>query len=127
MEAAKKGEFPSAHRQFWRTLIHFLADPMKGVKGKGEWVKGEDLTMPVPPPAELSTPPNTEQLLAWVKATGGKVLKPNEIASWAKNLTWTQKVRVKARQPLSAMSLPYLLLLAALTMEWWLIRRSGLQ
>ena len=127
MEAAKKGEFPSAHRQFWRTLIHFLADPMKGVKGKEEWVKGEDLTMPVPPPAELSTPPNTDQLLAWVKATGGKVLKPNEIASWAKNLTWTQKVRVKARQPLSAIPLPYLLLLAALTMEWWLIRRSGLQ
>lgn len=127
MEAARKGNPPSAHRLFWRTLIRFLADPTKGLNRKDDWVRREDLTTPVPPPAELTALPNPDLLLSWVKATGGEVLKPNEFGAWMKGLTWTRKVRVETKQPLSATPLPYLLLLATLIMEWWLVRRSGLQ
>jgi len=125
MEAARRGETPSSHRQFWRTIVRFLADPMKEGKGKG-LTKTDDLKLPVPPPAELSEPPKPERLLAWVKASGGQVLSPDELPSWLRSLKWARKATVETKQPISTMPLPYLLLLAALLVEWWLIRRSGL-
>lgn len=125
MEAARKGEQPESHRKFWRTVVRFLADPMKG-----EWEKMSKLEVnlktPKPPPPELSSLPNIKRIEAWAKVTGGQVLKPEEVSSWAETLSLTKTVKVSTKQPISAFPLPYLLLLAALTVEWWLIRRSGL-
>ena len=127
MEAARKGEAPSLHRQFWQTTIRFLADPTKGFNRREDWMREKDLITPTPPPEELTVLPNTGQLLSLVKATGGQVLQPSEVASWLRNLAWTRREKVEVKRPISTMPLPYLLLLAALTVEWWLVRRSGLQ
>lgn len=125
MDVARKGEAPTAHRQFWRTVVRFLSDPMKGTKGMGQSVI--TLKMPKSPSAELTLTPQPERLQVWAKATGGKVITPEELPEWINSPTWSKKVSVTVHQPLSTMPLPYLLLLAALTAEWWLIRRSGLQ
>jgi len=37
-----------------------------------------------------------------------------------------KEIVITERHPISHSPLPYLLLIAALTMEWWLIRRKGL-
>lgn len=125
MDAAKKGEQPTLHRQFWQTLIRFLADPMKGADRERSKAPS-DLKIPQPPPTELSTPPNPERLLKWVRITGGQVFQINEVADWVEELHWTRKESITMEQPLSATPLPYLLLLTALTIEWWLVRRTGL-
>ncbi len=129
MEAAKKGEQPTIHRQFWRTLIRFLADPTKGAKGEilPSGIASSALKVPEPPPLELTTLPTPERIKTWTKMTGGQILQPENLASWLNSLKWTKRATIPTRQPLSAMTLPYLLLIAALTAEWWLIRRSGLQ
>lgn len=124
MEAARRGEQPKDHHRFWQALVRFLADPMKGTKS--EMVKESSLQTPEPTPQELDTPPNPKRLQVWVKETGGQMLTPNEIPSWLKNLRWTKDVTASTNRKLSELPLPYLLLLAALSMEWWLVRRSGL-
>lgn len=124
MEAAKRGEQPKDHHRFWQALVRFLADPMKGTKS--EMVKESSLQTPKPPPLELNTPPNPKRLQVWVKETGGQMLTPNEIPSWLKNLRWAKDVTASTNRKLSELPLPFLLLLAALSMEWWLVRRSGL-
>ncbi len=129
MEAARKGEAPTAHRQFWRTLVRFLADPQKGANGEWRIAKGKRqiaLSVPKPPPDEWTKTPQPERLRRWAEATGGKLLPTDEAAAWVRQTRWTKTVTVTQPQPLSAMPLPYLLLLAALTIEWWVIRRSGL-
>jgi hypothetical protein len=125
MEAARKGEEPKIHRQFWQTLIRFLADPTKGRTDEISKFASE-LKTPTPPPPELTVEPTPDLLRELAKATGGQILQPHEIAAWTKGLRWTKSVTVPTSQPLSQMPLPYLLLLLALTSEWWLIRRSGL-
>jgi hypothetical protein len=125
MEAARKGEEPKIHRRFWQTLIRFLADPTKGRTDEISKVAG-GLKTPSAPPPELTVEPNPDQLQELTKATGGQILQPHEVAAWVKGLRWTKSVTVPKSQPLSQMPLPYLLLLLALTAEWWLIRRSGL-
>jgi hypothetical protein len=125
MEAARKGEEPKIHRQFWQTLIRFLADPTKGRTEEIGKVVSE-LKTPSPPPLELTVEPIPDQLRRLAKATGGQILQTHEIAAWTKGLRWTKSVTVPTSQPLSQMPLLYLLLLLALTSEWWLIRRSGL-
>ncbi len=125
MEAASKGKQPEIHQKFWLTLLRFLADPMKGEKVKMSNTE-RDLKTPKPPPSELSLPPDPKPVENWAKATGGKVLKPEDLEAWVKELSWKRTVKIQASQPISAMPLPYLLLLLALTIEWWLIRRSGL-
>lgn len=125
MEAARKGEEPKIHRHFWQTLIRFLADPMKGRTDEISKVASE-LKTPSPPPPELTVEPNPDLLRELTKATGGQTLRPHEIAAWVNGLKWTKSVTVPTSQPLSQTPLPYLLLLIALTAEWWLIRRSGL-
>ncbi|MFN3420946.1 MAG: hypothetical protein ACK40X_04380 [Armatimonadota bacterium] len=129
MEAAKKGEQPAIHRQFWRTLIRFLADPTKGVKSEilSSGIASSALKVPELPPSELTTLPSPERMKAWAKMTGGQILQSEDLASWLNSLEWTKKATVPMQQPLSATTLPYLLLIAALTAEWWLIRRNGLQ
>ena len=125
MEAARKDEEPKIHRRFWQTLIRFLADPTKGRTDEISKVKGK-LKTPSAPPPELTVEPTPNQLRELAKATGGQILRPHEVTSWVSGLKWTKSVTVTTSQPLSQMPLPYLLLLAALTAEWWLIRRSGL-
>jgi hypothetical protein len=125
MEAARKGKEPKIHRQFWQTLMRFLADPTKGRTDEIGKVVSE-LKTPSPPPLELTVEPIPDQLRRLAKATGGQILQPHEIAAWMKRLRWTKSITVPTSQPLSQMPLPYLLLLLALTSEWWLIRRSGL-
>ena len=125
MEAARKGEEPKIHRHFWQTLIRFLADPTKGRTDEISKVASE-LKTPSPPPPELTVEPNPDQLRELAKATGGQILKPHKIAAWIKGLKWIKSMTVQTSQPLSQTPLPYLLLLAALTAEWWFIRRSGL-
>lgn len=125
MEAARKGEEPKIHRHFWQTLIRFLADPTKGRTDEISKVASE-LKTPSPPPPELTVEPNPDLLRELTKATGGQTLRPHEIAAWVNGLKWTKSVTVPTSQPLSQTPLPYLLLLIALTAEWWLIRRSGL-
>ena len=129
MESAKKGEQPTIHRQFWRTLIRFLADPTKGAKGEilPSGIASSALKVPEPQPLELTNLPTQERIKTWTKMTGGQILQPENLASWLNSLKWTKRATIPTRQPLSAMTLPYLLLIAALTAEWWLIRRSGLQ
>ncbi|MCS7192221.1 MAG: VWA domain-containing protein [Armatimonadetes bacterium] len=125
MEAARKGEKPETHRKFWRTVVRFLADPMKGEKRKISSPEA-DLATPKPPPPELSFKPEPKRVEGWVKATNGQILKPEEIKAWVKNLAWAKTVKVPTKQPISAIPLPYFLLIAALTIEWLFIRRSGL-
>jgi hypothetical protein len=125
MEAARKGGEPKIHRQFWQTLIRFLADPTKGRTDEISKVASE-LKTPSPPPPELTVEPTPDLLRELAKATGGQILQPHGIAAWTKGLKWTKSVTVPTSQPLSQMPLPYLLLLLALTAEWWLTRRSGL-
>ncbi len=125
MEAALRGEKPETQKKFWRTIVRFLADP---TKGEGEKISRMhvNLETPKPPPSELSFQPEPKRVEAWVKATGGQILKPDDLGAWVKNLSQAKTVRIATKQPVSAMPLPYLILLAALTVEWWLIRRSGL-
>ena len=125
MEAARKDEEPKIHRRFWQTLIRFLADPTKGRTDEISKVKGK-LKTPSAPPPELTVEPTPNQLRELAKATGGQILRPHEVTSWVSGLKWTKSVTVTTSQPLSQTPLPYLLLLLALTAEWWLIRRSGL-
>ncbi len=125
MEAARKGEEPRIHRQFWQILIRFLADPTKGRTDEISKVASE-LKTPLPPPPELTVEPTPDLLRELAKATGGQILQTHEIDAWTKRLRWTKSITVPASQPLSQTPLPYLLLLAALTAEWWLTRRSGL-
>jgi hypothetical protein len=125
MEAARKGGEPKIHRQFWQTLIRFLADPTKGRTDEISKVASE-LKTPSPPPPELTIEPIPDQLRELAKATSGQILQTHGIAAWTKGLKWTKSVTVPTSQPLSQMPLPYLLLLLALTAEWWLTRRSGL-
>jgi len=124
-EAARKGEEPKIHRRFWQTLVRFLADPTKGRIDEISKVAG-GLKIPSPPPPELTVEPTLDQLRELVKATGGQFLRPHDVAAWVNGLKWTKSVTVATSQPLSQTPLPYLLLLIALTAEWWLIRRNGL-
>jgi len=125
MEAARKGEEPKIHRRFWQTLVRFLADPTKGRTDEISKVASE-LKTPSPPPPELTVEPNPDLLRELAKATGGQILRPQEVVAWVNGLKWMKSVTVQTSQPLSQTPLPYLLLLIALTAEWWLIRRSGL-
>ncbi len=126
MEAARKGEPPKQHRQFWRTLIRFLADPMKGTRDKGQGTGEMVLAAPKPPPMEWSTAPQPERVRAWVVATGGKLVTLDDLSKWLQRANQKRTITVSTHRPLSASPFPYLLLLLALTAEWWLIRRSGL-
>ncbi len=125
MDAARKGEEPKIHRRFWQNLIRFLADPTKGRTDEISKVTG-DLKTPSAPPPELTVEPTPDQLRELAEETGGKILQPQEIAAWVRGLRWAKSVTVPKSKPLSQTPLPYLLLLVALTTEWWLIRRSGL-
>ncbi len=124
MEAAQKGEAPHIYRQFWRTLVRFVANPVKGAER--ELTKEPTLDMPQPLPLEWSVPPQPERVKKWTEESGGKVLALDELREWLNGLSWAHLVSVPSSQPLSTLPLPYLLLLLALTVEWWLLRRSGL-
>ncbi|MCX7969498.1 MAG: hypothetical protein N3B10_13570 [Armatimonadetes bacterium] len=125
MDAARKGEEPFVHRLFWRTLVRFLADPMKGIKDEKIFAGGQ-LRSPEPPPPELTYLPQG-WLKRWAETTGGQILRPDELKVWLKSQAQAKRVKVATQYPLSALFTPYLLLIATLTIEWWLVRRSGLQ
>ncbi|MCS7265216.1 MAG: hypothetical protein NZ805_10335 [Armatimonadetes bacterium] len=125
MEAARRGEQPENQRKFWRTIVRFLADPTKGEK-KEMASHENDLETPKPPPLELSLQPEPKRVEVWAKTSDGQILELKDLKAWAENWAWTKTIKVPKKQPLSAMPLPYLLLIAVLTIEWWLIRRSGL-
>lgn len=126
MDAARRGEPPTVHHLFWRTIIRFLADPQKdeGQKAKGENLM--ELSTPRPPPDEWTELPNPKRLRRWAEATKGMVLTPDNVATWVDKISWTKSVTVTDTRPFSANPLSYLVLLTALILEWWFVRRSGL-
>ncbi len=125
MDAAQKGETTSTHRQFWRTLVRFLADPTKRAK-ETEIARAPTLIVPQPAPPEIVAAPQPKRVRQWAEESGGQVLSLEQLDDWFSNLQWSRVELVQTTQPLSALPLPYLLLLFALTVEWWLVRRSGL-
>lgn len=122
MDAARKGEPPIAHQTFWRRLVRFLAEPKLPSQSATE----TELRPYRQPPAEWTTPPNPDRLARWAKQTQGTVIKPEQLGAQIASVMATKETLVTERRPLSHSPLPYLLLIAMLTVEWWLIRRKGL-
>jgi hypothetical protein len=122
MDAARKGEPPIAHQTFWRKLVRFLAEPKLPSQSATE----TQLRPYRQPPAEWTTPPNPDRLARWAKQTQGTVIKPEQLGAQIASVMAAKETLVTERRPLSHFPLPYLLLIAMLTIEWWLIRRKGL-
>lgn len=122
MDAARKGEPPIAHQTFWRKLVRFLAEPKLPSQSATE----TQLRPYRQPPAEWTTPPNPDRLARWAKQTQGTVIKPEQLGAQIASVMATKETLVTERRPLSHSPLPYLLLIALFTIEWWLIRRKGL-
>lgn len=121
MDAARKGEPPKIHRHFWRQLVRFLADPLKGASQR--WRLTSDTDDHTPPP-EWRAEPQPNRLKRWAQATGGAVLPTQRLAQTVTAPTKT--ITIPQRRHLSELPLPYLLLIATLLAEWWFIRRKGL-
>jgi hypothetical protein len=71
-------------------------------------------------------PPDPTRLTRWAKQTQGIVIKHEQLGAQIASVMAAKEIVITERHPISHSPLPYLLLIAALTIEWWLIRRKGL-
>jgi hypothetical protein len=122
MDAARKGEPPTTHQTFWRKLVRFLAEPKLPPQSASE----TERRLYRQPPAEWVVPPDPTRLTRWAKQTQGIVIKPEQLGAQIASVMAAKETLITERRPLSHSPLPYLLLIAMLTIEWWLIRRHGL-